>query len=139
MAVDKTEAGGVDIRESERVLDIVEEAPKEVKKLTVVDFEYGDIDFSRLKKAIDCWKQGMVDREVSEKLGMPMIYVSSIRKFLGLAANWKHVSTRIRRTAAKAMMKEGLAAAEIARVLKVHKSLVKTWLETDEITDEQSQ
>lgn len=135
MAVDKTETDDVETREVEGVLDIVEEAPSEARKVVQLDvagFDYADVDLSTLKKAVDCWKQGMVDREVSEELDIPMVYVSSMRKFLGLKANWKHTSTRARRIAAKAMQKEGMSVAEIARMLKVHASLVKTWLETGE-------
>lgn len=94
--------------------------------------EYKDVDLTTLAKAIDCWKQGMVDREVSEKLNLKMVYVTSVRKLLGLKANWKHVSTRARRKAAKAMQKDGLDVSEIAKLLKVHANLVKTWLETDD-------
>lgn len=94
--------------------------------------EYRGVDLSRLARAIECWQQGMVDREISEKMNLPMVYVSSIRKFLGLKANWKHVSTRARRKAAKAMHKDGVDVQDIAKMLKVHAALVKSWLETDE-------
>lgn len=122
----------VDTTEAEGVLEAALEQAPEVEKLTAANFEYEDLDFSMLKRAIDCWKQGMVDREVSEELGIPMVYVSSMRKFLNLKANWKHTSTRARRIAAKAMQKEDMDVAEIAKILKVHASLVKTWLETEE-------
>lgn len=94
--------------------------------------EYEGVDLTKLAQAIDCWKQGMVDREVAEKLDLKMVYVTSVRKLLDLKANWKHVSTRARRKAAKAMQKEGLEVHEIAKLLKVQANLVKTWLETDD-------
>jgi len=121
--VDAPEAAGI-------VEEALEQAPDDA--LDVLAHAYDDIDFSVLRKAIDCWKQGMVDREVSEELGIPMVYISSMRKFLGLKPNWKHTSTRTRRVAAKAMQKENLPVSEIAKVLKVHASLVRTWLETEE-------
>ena len=121
MSIDVTDSAGAEIA-----------ATEEIAKLDVGEFMYAGVDLSNLKKAIDCWKQGMVDREVSEELAIPMVYVSSIRKFLGLNANYKHVSTRSRRIAARAMQKEGLGAAEIAKMFKVHASLVSAWLEMDE-------
>lgn len=93
--------------------------------------EYADVDLSRLAEAIDNWRQGMVDREISEKLQIPMVYVSSVRKFLGLKANWKHVSTRARRQAAQAMHEKGLSVEDIAKMLKVPASLVRAWLEPE--------
>jgi hypothetical protein len=100
------------------------------KKASAPILEYKGVDLSRLARAIECWQQGMVDREISEEMALPMVYVSSIRKFLGLKANWKHVSTRARRKAAKAMVKDGVEVQDIAKMLKVHVGLVKSWLET---------
>jgi len=97
----------------------------------VPTLSYEGVDLTKIAEAIDCWKQGMVDREISEKMALPSVYVSSIRKMLGLKPNWKHVSTRARRKAAKAMSKDGVEVTDIAKLLKVPAAQARLWLETD--------
>jgi predicted transcriptional regulator len=91
--------------------------------------EYKDVDLTKLAKAIDCWEQGMIDREVATELGVPQCYVSGARKLVGIKANFKHISTRARREAAVAMAEKGMDVHEIARLLSKTPALIRTWVE----------
>lgn len=95
--------------------------------------EYEGVDLTPLTKVIDCWQEGMVDHEVAEEIGLPVHYIAAVRKVLGLSANYRHVSTRSRRKAARAMAKEGQSAEEIASILKVRTEVVDKWLKAETV------
>lgn len=90
--------------------------------------EYGGVDLTPLAKVIDSWQEGMVDHEVAEDLKIPVHYIAAVRKVLGLAANYRHVSTRSRRKAARAMAEAGQTTAEISSILKVRAEIVEKWV-----------
>lgn len=95
--------------------------------------EYEGVNLTPLTKVIDLWKEGMVDHEVAEDIAMPVHYIAAVRKVLGLSANYRHVSTRSRRKAARAMAKEGQTAEEIASILKVRTEVVDKWLKAETV------
>lgn len=90
--------------------------------------EYSGVDLSRVATAIDAWKDGMIDREVSELLKVPVVYVASFRKMLGINPNYKHISTRSQRQAADAMKKSGMSEEDIAKNLRQPVDRIKRWL-----------
>lgn len=90
--------------------------------------EYEGIDLSQLATALDMWKAGKIDREISTVMKIPVVYVASLRKMLGIDANYKHVKTREKRQAAETLLKDGMAPSDIARILRVPLAVVRTWL-----------
>jgi len=96
---------------------------------------YKDIDLSRLTLALDMWADGKIDREVAEALEIPVVYVASIRKMLGLDPNYKHAKSREKRHTAELMYKDGMAVADIARILRVTTKLAASWV-GEEIKEE---
>ena len=96
-----------------------------------VALEYGGVDLSRVAQALDAWKDGMVDHEVAEMLKIPVVYVASFRKMVGLKPNFKHVSTRSQRQAATAMQGAGMPEEDIAKNLRVPLARLKRWLGKD--------
>jgi len=97
--------------------------------MTTPKLEYDGIDLSRIAAALDMWKDGKIDREISEALeGVPVVYVASLRKMIGIDANYKHVKTREKRKAAETLVKDGMGLPDIARILRVPLAVVKTWL-----------
>lgn len=92
---------------------------------------YKDIDLSRLTKALDMWLDGKIDREVSEALEIPVVYVASIRKMIGIDANYKHVKTREKRHTAELMFKDGMKVEDIARILRIPADLAAKWVGTN--------
>lgn len=89
---------------------------------------YEEIDLAPIAKVIDSWKEGMVDHEVAEILKLPIHYIAAVRKVLGMVANYRHVSTRARRRAARAMANEGQSIAEIASILKIRAEIIEKWV-----------
>lgn len=100
--------------------------------------EYNGIDLSRLAEALDMWKDGKIDREVAEAMDIPVVYVASIRKMLGISPNYKHAKSREKRHTAELMHKDGMDVADIARILRIPKKLAAGWvgveLEEEEVT-----
>ena len=90
--------------------------------------EHGGVDLTPVAKVIDSWQEGMVDHEVAEDLKIPVHYVASVRNMLGLTANYRHVSTRSRRRAARAMAEAGQTIAEIASILQTRVEIVDKWV-----------
>ena len=98
--------------------------------MVTADSVYKGISIGPVLKIIDLWEQGMIDREVSDETGIPPFSIHGVRKVLGLKANRKHVATRTRRVAAKAMRADGMTVEDIAKVLKTPERIVNEWLES---------
>ena len=79
--------------------------------MSEVKLEYAGVDLSRLADALDMWKDGKIDREVAEKMDIPVVYVASIRKMLGITPNYKHAKSREKRHTAELMFKDGMEVA----------------------------
>ena len=106
--------------------------------MSEVKLEYAGVDLSRLADALDMWKDGKIDREVAEKMDIPVVYVASIRKMLGITPNYKHAKSREKRHTAELMFKDGMEVGDIARILRVPKKLAAGWvgveLEEEEVS-----
>jgi hypothetical protein len=100
---------------------------------TEQNLKHGDIDLTPITRVIDFWKEGMVDHEVAEELDLPVHYIAAVRKVLALSANYRHVSTRARRKAARSMAEGGQKAEEIASILKVKAEIVQKWLDAETV------
>jgi len=93
--------------------------------------EYRGVDLSMICKVIDCYHEDKIDRETADETGLTLIAVHGVRTALGLKANRKHVSSRARRDAARAMAGEGKPVSEIASILRTPVSTVEGWLHTN--------
>lgn len=98
-----------------------------------VKLEHDGVDLTPIVTVIDFWREGMVDHEIAEELRIPVHYVAAVRKVLKLSANYRHVSTRTRRKAARSMAEGGQSAEEIAAVLKVKVNIVQKWLNAETV------
>lgn len=93
---------------------------------------YRGVDLTPVLSVIDCLDEGMIDREVAEKTGIPMLSIHGVRRTLGIPANRQHVASRKRRAAARAMHKTGMSIDDIAGVLKTKVQTIEKWLEHED-------
>lgn len=99
---------------------------------------YNGVDLSRLAQALDMWKDGKIDREVADVMEIPVVYVASIRKMLGISPNYKHAKSREKRHTAELMHKDGMEVADIARILRIPRKLAAGWIGV-EFTEEEEE